>query len=68
MPSMTKLRSIKDQLREAIDLLPENCTADDAHYQIYLIEKIRRGEQALKNTGGIAHIEVRKRAAAWAKK
>lgn len=63
---MTKM-SLKHQVQELIADLPENCTAEDIHYQLYLIEKIRRGEASLKK-GGIAHKDVRKRAAAWGKK
>lgn len=65
--STTKEPSLKQQVRKLIDDLPDNCTADDIHYQLYLIEKLRRGEASLKK-GGISHEEVRKRAAAWGKK
>ena len=64
---MRKTSTLKRQVRESLDRLPEDCTADDIHYEVYLLEKIRRGEAALKK-GGINHDEVRKRAAAWAKR
>jgi hypothetical protein len=64
---MTKNTTLKNQIRELIDSLPDDCTAEDIHYQLYLIEKIRRGEGTLKS-GGISHAEVRKRAASWGKK
>jgi hypothetical protein len=62
-----KSLSLKQQLHDLLDRLPENCTAEDIHYQVYFMEKIRRGEHALKNNG-IAHEEIRKRAASWAKR
>jgi hypothetical protein len=59
--------TLKKQVHELIDRLPGTCTTEDIHYQLYLIDKIHRGEAALKK-GGIAHKQVRKRAAAWARK
>jgi len=47
MPASIKTRSLKDQVRDAIEQLPEDCTAEDIHYRLYLIEKIRRGEASL---------------------
>ncbi len=59
--------ALKKQVRELIDHLPDTCTTEDIHYQLYLMEKIRRGEASLKK-GGLSHEEVRKRAAGWAKR
>jgi hypothetical protein len=64
---MPKSPTLKHQVRELIDQMPENCTAEDIHYRLYLLEKIRKGEASLKR-GGIPHDEVRKRAAAWRRK
>lgn len=59
--------TLKQQVHDLIDRLPETCTAEDIHYHLYLIDKIRRGERALKR-GGIPHQDVRKQAAAWSRK
>ncbi len=64
---MPKAPTLKAQVRELIDGLPDDCTAEDIHYRLYLLEKIRRGEASLKR-GGIPHSEVRKQAAGWRKK
>lgn len=63
----TKSPTLKQQVHELIEQLPDSCTAEDIHYQLYLVEKIRRGESSLKR-GGFNHAEVRKRAASWGKK
>jgi hypothetical protein len=68
MGDSTKGMTLKSQLRKLIDRLPDNCTADDVHYQVYLIEKIRRGEKSLQRNGGIAHEEVKRRVAGWGKR
>lgn len=62
-----KESTLKQQLREMVDRLPESCTTEDVHYEVYLLDKIRRGEAALKR-GGISHREVRRRVAQWAKR
>jgi hypothetical protein len=66
--STRKAPSLKQQVHELIDQLPDNCTTDDIHYRLYLVGKIRRGEASLKKDGGLSHEDVRKRAAGWAKK
>jgi len=65
MPLKSKIQSVKERARALIDELPDDCTIDDIHYQLYLIEKINRGEESLRREGGIAHDEIRKRAIAW---
>ena len=67
MAASFKNSSLKDQLRDAIKQMPADCSADDIHYQVYLIDKIRRGEASLRS-GRIAHADVRKRATAWRRK
>jgi hypothetical protein len=64
--AVPKGSTLKKQVHELIDRLPDTCTAEDIHYQLYLIDKIHRGESALKK-GGIAHDHVRKQASAWAR-
>jgi hypothetical protein len=66
MPS-PKGSTLKKQVRKLIDRMPDTCTAEDIHYQLYLMEKIHRGEIALKKNG-IPHEQVRKRALAWARR
>jgi hypothetical protein len=56
---------LKEKVRDLIEQLPDTCSMEDIHYQLYLIEKIRRGDEALKTKGGIPHQEVRKRPAKW---
>lgn len=65
MAARTKPAPIKRQVRAVLDGLPDNCTIEDVHYQLYLIEKINRGEESLRRHGGIPHAEVRKRLAKW---
>ena len=61
-------QTIKQQAHELIDRMPNDCTAEDIQYELYLLEKIRRAENSLRRDGGIPHEEVRRRAAKWAQK
>jgi hypothetical protein len=63
----SNVSTLKQQVRELIDRLPDDCTAEDIQYELYLFEKIRRSEESLKR-GGIDHAEVRRLAAEWARK
>jgi hypothetical protein len=55
--------SLKRQVLELLDQLPDNCTVEDMHYQLYLIDKINRGEESLRRRGGITQAQVRRQLA-----
>lgn len=56
-----KETTIKQQARRVIDELPANCTIEDIHYRLYLVDKISRGERSLRREGGIPHEDIKKR-------
>jgi hypothetical protein len=61
MASKSPSQSVKQQVRDLLERLPDNCSVDDVQYQLYLIDKINRGEESLRNGRGIPHAEIRKR-------
>lgn len=65
MSTETKMPTLKQQVRRLINELPENCTVEDIQYQLYLMDKINRGEEALRQAGGIPHEDIKKRFAPW---
>ena len=65
MSSSTKTATLKQQARRLIDGLPDNCTVEDIQYQLYLMDKINRGEESLQRHGGIPHEDIKKRFAPW---
>ena len=65
MNSTTKSPSVKQQARKIIAELPEDCTMSDIQYQLYLVDKINRGEESLRLEGGIPHEQIKKRFAKW---
>jgi len=35
----------KDEVRRLLQKLPEDCTIEDVQYHLYVLEKVRRGEE-----------------------
>ncbi len=63
------MENVKEQVRSLLDQLPDNCTLDDLQYHLYVLEKIRGGEESLeRNGGGIPQDEVKRRAGEWLRK
>lgn len=65
MPSSTKKPTVKQQLKELVRRLPDNCTVDDVQYELYLLDKIRRGEAAIQRGEVLTHEQVKRRVASW---
>jgi len=36
----------KEEVQQVLQKLPEDCTLEDVQYQVYMIQKIRRGLEA----------------------
>ena len=53
--------TLKEELTEMIHNLPDDCTIDDVQYRMYMINKIRRGEERLEKEGGISQEDAEKR-------
>ena len=59
------MNTAKQEVRSLLQKLPDNCTLEDIQYHLYVIEKINRGLQRIKQEGGISQQEVEKRLAKW---
>ena len=68
MSSRVKSPNVKNQVRELLERLPDNCSVEDVQYELYVLEKIRRGEESLREEGGISHDDVKRRVASWPKR
>jgi len=58
---------MKEAAKQVIDQLPDNVTMDDIIHALYVNVKFSRGEQEIRDGGGIAHDEAKKRLQAWLK-
>ena len=54
----------KQEVEQVLRKLPEDCTLEDVQYELYVIQKVRRGLQAADESG-ISHEEAKKRLGRW---
>jgi predicted transcriptional regulator len=55
------MESVKTQVKEIAQDLPEDVTWDEVHYQLYIREKIAAGQQAVDEGRVTSHEEVKAR-------
>jgi predicted transcriptional regulator len=55
----------KDEVRAILDRLPEDCSLEDVQYQLYVIEKIRRGIARAEAEGTVEQDEVERTLSRW---
>jgi predicted transcriptional regulator len=56
---------IKDEVKQIIDNLPDDCSLEDIQYTLYLQKKIQRGLDDLDKGHVISHEEMEKRMSRW---
>ena len=56
----------KVQAQSLVDNLPNDCTFEDIHYHLYVLEKVQKGLEAVDQLGGLPHQEVVERLKKWA--
>ena len=57
--------TIKDKVAELIHHLPEDSTLEDIQYHLYVLEKISKGQQSIKDGKGISNEEAKARLSKW---
>ncbi len=62
------MNSTKEAVRQLLQKLPEDCTLEDVQYHLYVLEKVRRGEERAESEGTLSQEEVEKRMNRWAMK
>jgi hypothetical protein len=55
------MSTVKDQIRELAERLPDSATWDEVMYEIYVRQKIADGEIAIAEGRTVSHSEVKKR-------
>ena len=45
------MQTAKDEVRELLEKLPNNCSLEDVQYHLYILEKIKRGLQVAEDQG-----------------
>jgi hypothetical protein len=59
------MKSIKDEAIQAISSMPEDVPIDDIMYKLYVIDKIRKGQEGIAAGKGISTEELHKEMQSW---
>ena len=59
------MESLKKEAMNAISKMPETADIDDIMYRLYVIEKVRKGREAVQQGKVISVDELREEAQSW---
>jgi len=59
------MSTTKDEVKRLLQKLSEDCTIEDVQYHLYVLEKVRRGEERAESEGSLSSEEVAERMAKW---
>ena len=57
--------NIKEQVKQLLEALPDDCTFEDIQYHLYVLDRIAQGEKDISEGRVIPHQEVKRRMAEW---
>lgn len=61
------MQTAKQDVKELLDHLPDDTTIEDIQYHLYVLEKIRRGQEDIRNGRHYTHEEAKERLGRWLK-
>jgi len=50
--------TVKEEVKQLLDTLPDDCSLEDVQYHLYVIEKIQYGVQVAEAEGTFSQLEV----------
>lgn len=59
------MNTAKDEVRDLLSKLPEDCSLEDIQYHLYVIEKIQHGLQVAEEQGTFTQEEAETRLKKW---
>jgi len=59
------MKSLKQNVEQMIRNLPDDSTAEDIQYHLYVLDKIQKGQQDIRDGKGISHEEAKARLSKW---
>jgi len=57
--------SVKQEVQEVLQHLPEESTCEDIQYHLYVLEKVNRGMERIDTEGGVSQEEAEERLKRW---
>jgi len=59
------MKSLKQNVQKMLRNLPDDSTVEDIQYHIYVLDKIQKGQQDIRDGKGISHVEAKARLSKW---
>ena len=59
------MNAVKQNVRDLLEKLPDDCTMEDVQYHLYVVEKVKRGISRAEVEGSLSQEEVEKRLRRW---
>lgn len=59
------MQPVKQEALDTINNLPEDTNMDEIMYRLYVLEKIRKGQQAVEDGHTISHDDLKKEIETW---
>lgn len=59
------MSTLKDNITKMIYHLSEDTTLEDIQHHLYVLKKIRKGQESIKNGKGISYEEAKVRLSKW---
>ncbi|MEO6694584.1 MAG: hypothetical protein ABIY50_07605 [Ignavibacteria bacterium] len=57
--------TVKEEVKQIIENLPDNCTLEDIQYHLYVLQKIENGLKDVEEGKLLSHEEVEKKMQKW---
>lgn len=59
------MNTAKDEIKNLLETLPDDCTLEDIQYHLYVVEKIQRGINRANQEGTFSHDAVERKFSKW---
>ena len=62
------MSTAKEEVRELLNKLPDDCSLEDVQYHLYVVEKIHRGIERAESEGVLSQDDVERKLNKWTSK
>lgn len=59
------MSTTKQDVKQLLSKLPDNCSVEDIQYHLYVLDKVRRGLEDARGNGTMSQEEVESRLSQW---
>lgn len=59
------MTAIKEEVKEMLDRLPDDCTYEDIQYHLYVIEKVQKGLLRAEDGKALSHDNAKETMKKW---